>query len=55
VDDAYHRAVSQWHRVKLETMAPELKDYATRQTQRINEAYQKLKSTTAVRQHVRSE
>jgi hypothetical protein len=27
-------------------MAPELKDYATRQTQRINEAYQKLKSTT---------
>ena len=31
---------------KLEPMAPELKDYATRQTQRINEAYQKLKSTT---------
>jgi hypothetical protein len=29
---AYHRYVSQWHPDKLETMAPELKDYATRQT-----------------------
>ena len=29
---AYHRNVSQWHPDKLETMAPELKDYATRQT-----------------------
>jgi hypothetical protein len=28
----YHRNVSQWHSDKLETMAPELKDYATRQT-----------------------
>ena len=46
---AYHQKMSQWHPDKLETMAPELKDYATRQTQRINEAYQKLKST-AVRQ-----
>ena len=46
MDDAYHRAVSQWHRVKLETMAPALRDYATRQTARINEAYQMLKSTT---------
>jgi len=43
---AYHLTMSQWHPDKLETMAPELKDYATRQTQRINEAYQKLKSTT---------
>jgi curved DNA-binding protein CbpA len=41
--------MSQWHPDKLETMAPELKDYATRQTQRINEAYQMLK-TTAVQQ-----
>ncbi len=47
--DAYRHKMSQWHPDKLETMAPELKDYATRQTQRINEAYQKLKST-AVRQ-----
>jgi len=44
--DAYHLTRSQWHPDKLETMAPELKDYATRQTVRINEAYQKLKSTT---------
>jgi preprotein translocase subunit Sec63 len=43
---AYHQKMSQWHPDKLETMAPELKDYATRQTQRINEAYQKVKSTT---------
>ena len=43
---AYHLTMSQWHPDKLETMAPELKDYATRQTQRINEAYQMLKSTT---------
>jgi hypothetical protein len=43
---AYHQKMSQWHPYKLETMAPELKDYATRQTQRINEAYQMLKSTT---------
>jgi DnaJ-class molecular chaperone len=43
---AYHQKMSQWHPDKLETMAPELKDYATRQTQRINEAYQMLKSTT---------
>jgi hypothetical protein len=27
-------------------MAPELREYATRRTVRINEAYQKLKSTT---------
>jgi hypothetical protein len=46
---AYHQKMSQWHPDKLETMAPELKDYATRQTQRINEAYQKLKSTTVQR------
>jgi len=46
---AYHQKMSQWHPDKLETMAPELKDYATRQTQRINEAYQMLK-TTAVQQ-----
>ena len=44
--DAYHRTVSQWHPDKLEMMAQELKDYATRQTARINEAYQKVKSTT---------
>ena len=31
---------------KLKAMAPELREYATRQTQRINEAHQKLKSTT---------
>ncbi len=44
--DAYHRAVSQWHPDKLDSMAPELRDYATRHTARINEAYQKVKPTT---------
>jgi curved DNA-binding protein CbpA len=44
--DAYHQKVSQWHPDKLETMAPELKDYATRQTARVIEAYQLVKSTT---------
>ena len=43
---AYHLTMSQWHPDKLETMATELKDYATRRTVRINEAYQMLKSTT---------
>jgi DnaJ-domain-containing protein 1 len=43
---AYHLTMSQWHPDKLETMAPELREYATRRTVRINEAYQKLKSTT---------
>jgi hypothetical protein len=46
---AYHQKMSQWHPDKLENMAPELKDYATRQTQRINEAYQKLKPMAAHR------
>ena len=47
---AYHQKMSQWHPDKLENMAPELKDYATRQTQRINEAYQKLKPMAAHRE-----
>jgi len=42
---AYHRKVSHWHPDKLESMAEELKDYATRQTARINEAYRHLKSS----------
>ncbi len=46
---AYHQKMSQWHPDKLETMAPELREYATRQTQRINEAYQKLKPMAAHR------
>jgi hypothetical protein len=46
---AYHQKMSQWHPDKLENMATELKDYATRQTQRINEAYQKLKPMAAHR------
>ena len=46
---AYHRAVSQWHPDKLEMMAPALRDYATRHTARINEAYQMVKSTTVQR------
>jgi len=41
---AYHRKVSQWHPDKLETMAQELRDHATRQTARINEAYDRLRS-----------
>jgi preprotein translocase subunit Sec63 len=45
VNDAYHRTVSHWHPDKLETMAPELRDYATRRMVRINEAYQMVKST----------
>jgi DnaJ-domain-containing protein 1 len=43
---AYHQKMSQWHPDKLETMSQELKDYATRHTARINEAYQKVKSAT---------
>jgi hypothetical protein len=31
---------------KLDSMAPELREYATRRTVRINEAYQKVKPTT---------
>jgi DnaJ-class molecular chaperone len=42
---AYHLTMSQWHPDKLEMMAPELREYATRRTARINEAYQKVKST----------
>ena len=41
---AYHRKVLQWHPDKLDTMAQELRDYATRRTARINEAYQRLRS-----------
>jgi hypothetical protein len=40
---AYRRSILQWHPDKLETMAQELKDYATRRTARINEAYGRLK------------
>ena len=40
---AYHRKVLGWHPDKLETMADELKAYATRRTARINEAYQRLR------------
>ncbi len=42
---AYHRKVSQWHPDKLDTMAQELRDYATRQTARLNEAYERLRSS----------
>ena len=42
---AYHRKVLEWHPDKLnETMAQELRDYATRRTARINEAYDRLRS-----------
>ena len=41
---AYHRTVSQWHPDKLDTMAQELRDYATRRTARINDAYDRLRS-----------
>jgi preprotein translocase subunit Sec63 len=39
--------MSKWHPDKLEMMAPELREYATRLTVRINEAYQLVKSTAA--------
>jgi curved DNA-binding protein CbpA len=41
--------VSEWHPDKLDSMAPALRDYATRHTARINEAYQMVKSTTVQR------
>jgi hypothetical protein len=44
---AYRRKVSQWHPDRLDSMAQELKDYATRRTARINEAYQLLKCSAA--------
>lgn len=40
---AYRREISQWHPDKLDSMADELKAFATRRTARINEAYQRLK------------
>jgi hypothetical protein len=43
---AYHLTMSQWHPDKLEMMALELREYATRRTARINEAYQMVKPTT---------
>jgi DnaJ-domain-containing protein 1 len=44
---AYHRKISEWHPDKLVGMADELKDYATRRTARINEAYDRLKQQSA--------
>jgi curved DNA-binding protein CbpA len=41
----YNRKVSKWHPDKLDTMAQELRDYATRRTARINEAYDRLRSS----------
>jgi Sec-independent protein translocase protein TatA len=40
---AYHRRVSEWHPDKLETMAQDLRDYATRRTARINAAFQLIR------------
>ena len=40
---AYRRKISQWHPDKLDSMADELKAFATRRTAQINEAYQRLK------------
>lgn len=41
---AYHRIIGQWHPDRLnEAMAQELREYATRRTQRINEAFQLLR------------
>jgi DnaJ domain len=42
---AYRKKVSEWHPDKLDTMAQELKDHATRQMARINEAYERLRSS----------
>jgi hypothetical protein len=44
--EAYHRKVCLWHPDKLDAMAQELKDFATRETARLNEAYRLLKSST---------
>jgi len=41
--NAYHRKVLQWHPDKLESMADELKTFATRRTARLNEAYHMLR------------
>jgi len=40
---AYRRKVLEWHPYKLETMADELKAFATPRTARINEAYERLR------------
>jgi hypothetical protein len=42
---AYHRKVSEWHPDKLQTMADELKALATQRTARLNEAYERLRSS----------
>jgi DnaJ domain len=42
---AYRKKVSEWHPDKLDTMAQELKALATRQMARINEAYERLRSS----------
>jgi DnaJ-domain-containing protein 1 len=44
---AYRRRILQWHPDKLETMAQELRDFATRRTARINEAYARLQRRAA--------
>ncbi len=41
---AYHRKISQWHPDKLESMAGELKAFATRRTARLNEAFSLLRA-----------
>ena len=48
---AYRRKMLMWHPDRLENMANELKDFATRRTARINEAYQILKPMAAHRVH----
>jgi curved DNA-binding protein CbpA len=42
---AYHRKVLQWHPDKLESMAQELGDQVTRHLARINEAYERPRSS----------
>ena len=44
---AYRRRILQWHPDKLETMADELKAFATRRAARINSAYDMLKQRSA--------
>ncbi len=40
---AYHRVIGQWHPDKLDTMADELKAFASKRTARLNEAFHLLR------------
>lgn len=45
IRQAYRQKISEWHPDKVNTMAKELREFATRMTARINKAYEMIKSS----------